>query len=275
MEAVMRKLILLTGITFFLSAPINADHTWSTYHWARTTPSFDLILVNSTTTDWDSYVTAAVGDWSLSQVVSLAENSGDTSMKTRRQCRPPDGQVRICNLDYGQTGWLGIAGIYLDGQGHIVKGYTKLNDTYFSFDYYNTDAWKRSVSCQELGHDLGLDHQDEDFNNTPKYTCMDYQDPPFAYPNTHDYDELVSMYAHSDSYDSYDTGGAPSGGIDEGTCNAPPGKGCNKNQNGGSDTPGQSDWGMSMGRRGQTERFERAHPDGTRVVTFVTWAAGY
>ena len=39
--------------------------------------------------------------------------------------------VRICNLAYGNTGWLGLASISLDSNGHIVKGYTKLDDTYF------------------------------------------------------------------------------------------------------------------------------------------------
>ena len=106
-----------------------------------------------------------------------------------------------------------IAGISIDGNGHIVSGYTKLNDSYFSQAYYNTTAWKQSVTCQELGHNVGLDHQDEDFNNAPLYSCMDYQAPPYQYPNGHDYEELEAIYAHTDSYNSYTGGGGGGGGC--------------------------------------------------------------
>jgi hypothetical protein len=104
---------------------------------------------------------------------------------------------------------------------------------------------------------------------------MDYQDPPYPYPNAHDYDQLETIYAHTNSYDSYDTGTSGSGdGGDDGGCNAPPGKGCNKGQAGGG-FPGDVGWGMSLGRRGQKEKFLRIEPDGTRIVTFVTWAIGH
>jgi len=97
-----------------------------------------------------------------------------------------------------------LAGISIDVSGHIFKGYTKLNDSYFSLAYYNTPDWKQSVTCQELGHNVGLDHQDEDFNNTSLASCMDYQDPPFPYANAHDFEQLESIYAHADSYADID-----------------------------------------------------------------------
>ena len=62
------------------------------------------------------------------------------------------------------------------------------------------------VSCQEVGHDFGLDHQDEVFANTNLGTCMDYTNQPGGgtqggsneHPNTHDYGELSHIYAHND-----------------------------------------------------------------------------
>ena len=278
----MRRTILVSVCAIFASPSLYADHSWSTYHWARTTSSFDLIVVNSTTADWDRYVSQALSDWSLDWDVSaydltMVDVAGDTSSKTRRQCRAPAGQVRICNLEYGSTGWLGVAGIYIDSNGHIDKGYTKLNDSYFSASYYNDPAWKQSVTCQELGHDIGLNHQDENFNNQSLFSCMDYQDPPYQYPNTHDYEQLRSIYSHTDSYDSYDAGSAVPSGGDGGSdgCNAPPGKGCNKGQDANSGATGDLGWGMSVGRKGQTETFIRTQPDGSRIVTFVTWAIGH
>jgi hypothetical protein len=267
----MKKILLAFSALVLSSTVSYASHSWADYHWARTTNSFNLKIVNSTTSDWDSYVAQAVSDWSGSRKLTMVQDlSGDTSSQTRRRCNGPAGQVRICNLAYGNNGWLGIAGISIDQNGHITSGYTKLNDTYFTQSYYNNAAWKQSVACQELGHNVGLDHQDENFNNAPLFSCMDYQDPPYPYPNAHDFDQLVTIYDHTDSYNSYDGGGSSGGG---GECNAPPGKGCNKPAKNGSN--GDIGWGMSLGRRGNAETFIRIDPDGTRHVTHVTWAIGF
>jgi len=274
----MRPTLFAAVCALFVSPTIHADHAWSTYHWARTANPFNLIVVNSTTSDWDTYVTQAVADWSLSTKLNMIQDeTGNTSDNVRRQCRPPEGRVRICNLAYGRNGWLGIAGIYLDSNGHIAKGYTKLNDSYFSLDYYNDAGWKQAVTCQELGHDVGLGHQDEDFNNVALLSCMDYQDPPYPHPDTHDYDQLNTIYSTVDGYDSYDAGSTSATGGDGGGggCNAPAKKGCNKGDEPNSGQAGDVGWGMSVGRRGQTETFVRALPDGSQVVTFVTWAIGF
>lgn len=260
---------LFVAVTF--GTVVSASHAWGNYHWARTASSFDLTVINSTTPDWDEYVAQAVADWSDSSKFRMVDDtSGSTSSRVRRQCKSPDGMVRICNLAYGNTGWLGIAGISIDGNGHIVKGYTKLNDTYFSTSFYNDPTWKQSVTCQELGHNVGLGHQDEDFDNESLYSCMDYQNPPYAYPNSHDYYQLDMIYGHTDSYDSYAnaTGDGEEGGGGGG-CNAPPGKGCNKAGVGQSNA--DIGWGISLGRRGNHETFIRIDPDGTRHLTHVRW----
>lgn len=269
----MKKSFLAVLIAAGLPMAASADHSWGDYHWARTSSSFDLKVINSTTSDWDPYVSQAVSDWSKSGKLNMVEDpNGDTSSKARRRCSAPDGMVLICNLDYGNTGWLGIAGISLDAQGHITTGYTKLNDTYFSQSYYNNFSWKQSVTCQELGHDVGLGHQDEDFDNESLFSCMDYQDPPYEYPDNHDMAQLDTIYSHVDSYDSYATDGS-GGGDGGGDCNSPPGKGCNKSGIGWENS--NNGWGMSLGRRGQHETFIRIDPAGIRHITHVTWAVGH
>ena len=50
----------------------------------------------------------------------------------------------------------------------------EVNDTYFNTAKYNTPVWRNLVMCQEVGHTLGLDHQDEIFDNVNLGTCMDY-----------------------------------------------------------------------------------------------------
>jgi len=83
--------------------------------------------------------------------------------------------------------------------------------------------------CQEIGHVFGLGHTST--NGSSQGTCMDYsQDPGSISPNQHDYDTLAAIYSHMDSYNSFDQGSEPppDDGGDDGGCNAPPGRGCNK-----------------------------------------------
>jgi len=254
-----------------LVASVSANHSWGPYHWARTANPFTLTVINSTTDDWDAYVAAAVVDWSQSPVLDLREEIGSTESKARRHCQTTVGKLHICNLAYGYNGWLGIAGISIDAQGHIVTGYTKLNDSYFSLDSYNNPQWKQSVTCQELGHNFGLDHQDEDFDSNDLNSCMDYQDPPYESPNQHDYDQLNTIYGHADSYNSYVDGGGEGGSG----CNAPSGKGCNRAGAGQDNADNGDRWGISLGRRSNREKFMRIDPDGTRHITFVTWAENH
>ena len=112
-----------------------------------------------------------------------------------KRCRPTSGRDEVCDSTYGNNGWLGLAQIWVTG-GHITQGITKLNDTYFNTSTYNTTAWRNLVSCQEVGHTFGLDHQDENFDNANLGTCMDYTRDPGTnqHPNQGDYDELLCIY---------------------------------------------------------------------------------
>lgn len=210
-----------------------AEHSWGSYHWARTTSPFTLLTVDSMTPEWDYELGLALGDandgWSKSTVLDLQIDSYADSIKTRKRCSAVTGQMRVCNAEYGQNGWLGLASIYIDSESHIVKGTAKMNDSYS--DYWSTyPTEKNHVVCQEIGHVLGLAHTSED--GSSQQTCMDYSsDPASQWPNAHDYEQLEAIYGHTDSYNSYTT----TGGGDGGTCTAPPGKGCNKS--GAADAP--------------------------------------
>ncbi|MGH3734956.1 MAG: hypothetical protein ACRDT6_04955 [Micromonosporaceae bacterium] len=73
-----------------------------------------------------------------------------------------------------------------------------MNDTYLG----SAEAAKRlGVMCQEVGHDFGLGHQDENFTNPNLGTCMDYTNDwsTNQHPNQHDYDQLAAIYGHNDS----------------------------------------------------------------------------
>jgi hypothetical protein len=190
------KLAAAAGLIMAVGAtPAAANHSWGSYHWARQANPFTVNLGdNLSTTAWDAALGAASSDWTQSNVLDAPVAAGLT---TGRKCRPTSGRVEVCNASYGRNGWLGLASIWASGS-HITQGTVKLNDTYFNTSTYNTPAWRQSVTCQEVGHTFGLDHQSED-PNVNMNTCMDYYKVPNLHPNQHDYDQLALIYSHLDS----------------------------------------------------------------------------
>lgn len=193
-------LILVAGLFAALTPKTTADHSWGDYHWARTSNPFTLKVGDNVSSAWDAYLDEAISDWSSSAVLNLLKVTGGTSPRT---CRPTSGRIEVCNAKYGNNGWLGIAQIWASGN-HITQGVAKMNDTYFNTSTYNTPAWRRLVMCQEIAHDFGLDHQDENFSNSNLGSCMDYTNDPDGppsneHPNSHDFNQLETIYAHLDS----------------------------------------------------------------------------
>jgi hypothetical protein len=240
---------------------ILANHSWGGYHWARTSNPFTVKLGDNVTSAWDSYLSTASSDWSVSSVLDTTVVAGGA----RGNCRPTSGRVEVCNKAYGNNGWLGLAQIWVSGK-HITQGAVKVNDTYFNTSTYNTPAWRRLVMCQEVGHTFGLDHQDENFNNPNLGTCMDYTSDPDGppsneHPNNHDYDQLQSIYQHLDNTTTVDNAAA--------TAPMPPAMGQID-----FDTPGQ--WGQLV--RGSVGKgvavYELDFGGGHKVFTFVIWADG-
>jgi predicted Zn-dependent protease len=187
-----------------VSAPAAfANHSWNGYHWARTSNPFTVKLGDNVSGLWDGMLVTASSDWTQSTVLNTTIVAGNTRPKP---CKATLGRVEVCSARYGNTGWLGVATIWLQsGTKHIVQGTVKNNDYYFgssSYQYNNT-AEMQHVICQEIGHTFGLDHQDE--SGISLNTCMDYyhntsdSDVQSTHPNSHDYQELSTIYSHLDS----------------------------------------------------------------------------
>jgi hypothetical protein len=240
-------------LTLVFPTAAQANHSWGGYHWARTANPFTLQLGDNVGSQWDSALRGASTDWSKSTVLDTTVVAGSTNP---RNCKAVTGRVEVCNSTYGNNGWLGIAGISITGGTHITKGYVKLNDTYFNTPQYNTAAWRNLVTCQEVGHTFGLDHQDENFNNANLGTCMDYTNDPSTnqHPNQHDYDELVIIYSHLDSTSTVGAAAAASG------------------PSAADDSP--ASWGrLVRGSRAHGHSvYVRDLGRGEALVTFVTWA---
>jgi len=257
MSRVPRRSLLLASalaLTLVLPVTVSASHSWGGYHWARTTNPFTLKLGDNVSPDWDSYLVTTANDWSASSVLDTTIVSGGS---VKRLCSATTGMVQVCNSKYGNNGWLGVASIWASGK-HITKATVKLNDTYFASGSYNTPAWRNLVMCQEVGHTLGLDHQDTDFSNANLDTCMDYTGNPGSnqHPNAHDYEQLALIYAHLDSTTTVSSAPASKGKP--------------------ADFLPDEAWGqlvaVTNGGRGATYVVDLGA--GNLVVTYVLWAAG-
>ncbi len=268
-------LILLAATALIVAAFVavpsaQAGHSWSGYHWARTTPSFTLKLGDNVNGAWDASLATSSIAWSVSAVLDTTVVAGAT---TPRNCRATSGTVQVCNSTYGNNRWLGLAQIWISGS-HITQGVAKLNDTYFNRAPYNTTAWRNLVMCQEVGHTFGLNHQDEVFGNYNLGTCMDYTNAPaggvvggFNYgpnnerPNPHDDAQLGLIYSH------LDTSTTISSSVTARGASALAQSGNFENA---------SEWGKEIRRdsRSNGSLYERDLGNGNKVFTFVIWADG-
>jgi hypothetical protein len=256
--------------------PAMANHSWGSYHWARTSNPLKLDVMTAISSKWNASVGTSVSDWEQSNVLSLTQKTA-TGINTKK-CSAIPGKVLVCNAAYGQRGWLGIASIWASGS-HITQATTKLNDSYHDFAPYNSPAWRALVACQEVGHDFGLAHQDEQFGPPNLGSCMDYTNDPDGggaygpsneHPNAHDYDQLQTIYSHTDSTNTSATqatnfairvpGRAPV---------APPGL---------NNEPGDSpaEWGRAIHTDGQgrPDVFVMDVGGGVRKITHVLWVPG-
>jgi len=266
-----KKLIAMSAMAITAvvttSMPALADNQWGSYRWKE--KPLTLEIVDNTTTDhhwwmghletanndWDHGGTPERAGWATEDAVEIFRSSG---MNTA--CNPVSGNVQVCNDNYGNTGWLGIAQIWISrGKNkYIVAGVAKMNDFYHDKSPYYSDSWRQLVMCQEVAHTFGLDHQDESFDNTNLGTCMDYTSNPSGneHPNQHDYDQLEMMYTPSSEEEP-----------DGKTCN-PKSPKCQ-----GADVPLETpgDWGRLVSGHGGIEIYEKELANGFRVITHVTW----
>jgi len=179
--------------------------SWNGYHWARTGPLV-IGLGDNVNAAWDPYVATAVTQWNAADNIDFAQVAGRS---TTSACTPFYGGVQVCNGNYGATGWLGYASVWTSG-GFVVQATVKLNDYYFAQPKYDTVAWRAMVTCQEIGHTLGLAHANTVRTNVNTGSCLDYTNDPTGtrgtngtlantQPNSVDFAALAGIYANLDT----------------------------------------------------------------------------
>lgn len=261
-QGIIRRLALAVSVSLAGAAIVTiaqASHSWGGYHWARTTPQFTLKLGNNlTSTSWRAHLAQSSSDWNSGNSAVLTAIVAGTSNK---RCAMQIGTTQVCNGNYGNNGWLGLATINIKGGIHITQGSAKMNDTYFNTATYNNPNEKLHVMCQEIAHTFGLDHQST--NGDSLDTCMDYFSNTgvnagstlSTKPNQHDFDELNLIYAHLDSTSTVAATVANQAYADVDI----------------SDDP--SSWGqlLNQSKQGRSSTYQRENRDGSRTLTHVYW----
>ena len=283
-------LLAAAALTVLATSSATANHQWGSYHWANSGNGVTLTLRHTLKdSTWLSYYSAARADWDQNSPLTLNDGGAYTGT-TSKKCSPISGGVLVCSDAYGFRGWLGIATIWASGD-HITQATTKLNDSYYGTATYNTPGWRDLVACQEVGHDFGLDHQDEQFDNANLGTCMDYTNAPdggtvggFNYgpanraPNSHDYAMLNSnsMYGSGHS-DSGGGGGGGGGGRPGAAADGFTFREVGKSLGGSSAAADNGQWGRAVSRDGQgrPNKFVLDLGSGNRKITHVFWVPGF
>eukprot|EP00980_Cylindrotheca_fusiformis_P013443 scaffold3437_cov113-Cylindrotheca_fusiformis.AAC.10 len=154
--------------------PQLSDNT--TYYWPTGGRGvLTLEIVSLLDPGWQGEFEAAVRAWDNGDpdVVTLT-----TSRRSANDpCTMSQGIMKVCNQDYGSTGWLGINEIVIGGtDGKTIRSsLAKMNDHYLGSA---KGAERAYTMCHELGHGFGLPHTDESFTNRDLGNCMDYTNTP-------------------------------------------------------------------------------------------------
>eukprot|EP00934_Nitzschia_sp_Nitz4_P004064 Nitzschia sp. Nitz4//scaffold177_size45885//37495//38545//NITZ4_007212-RA/size45885-processed-gene-0.51-mRNA-1//-1//CDS//3329539076//4054//frame0 len=189
----------LSGVEFgdlFDTDPFLSDN--STNSWPTSgSGGLELVLLNALDDTWQTEFVNAVDDWENGDpdALTLTIQQGEVDYS----CTQVDGLQKVCNANFGETGWLGINELITATlTGEIQSSVAKMNEYYL----LNADDDERQYTmCHEIGHGFGLPHTDESFTNPSLGNCMDYTNKPEEnlHPDETNYQRLVSLYGTVDS----------------------------------------------------------------------------
>lgn len=152
----------------------------------------ELELVNALDDRWYTFFEKAVADWDNGDPDALTLKTSTSAVDP--SCKEIDGKMKVCNSDYGDSGWRGINELVYDGQKKIISSIAKMNEFYL--DDKSSNDEKQYTMCHEIGHGFGLLHTDENFMNAPLGDCLDYTSNPTPnlLPGLINYQKLEVMY---------------------------------------------------------------------------------
>jgi hypothetical protein len=135
---------------FHREAPWNATDPSGAQRWENSGQGLSLTILNALDSSWYTYFDAAVADWEagLDGVDPLTLTTKVVTAET--ECTPETGYQKVCNGDYGDTGWNGINTILTSGSDLIIQSSAaRMNEYYLA---HGSEALKQYTMCHEMGH---------------------------------------------------------------------------------------------------------------------------
>lgn len=279
------------GSALAQDAGTEPDYQWGTYHWeydGNAPLTLNVSYKFSSDATWLGFHEASLSLWNdhPESMLNLV-NGGEATHTSSKRCTPIRGEIVVCADKYGQRGWVGIAEINASGD-HITQAVVKYNDTYYAYAFYNNDEQRDFVTCHEVGHTLGLGHEDVTFDNPNHQTCMDYTEDPYGNSGLGPYDNSIpgpsdwTILNSSTAYGhSHDGGTDPGPDPDPTPCRGGPkkcGNGAFAFREVGQAAPAyEGPYGRAVGYDGQgrPNEFVQDLGAGNRKITFIMWARGY
>jgi hypothetical protein len=147
--------------------PFNVTSAEDAPRWPNKGRGLEMEMQFAADGKWYTYFTTAVSDWSNCSSLVLTT----VNVTTDPDCEPVNGAVKVCNKNWGATGWNGINYAVIDEDGYIYSSTANMNEFYLKMAQ---NAKKQYVMCHEMGHSFGLGHLDESYWNKNLGSCMDY-----------------------------------------------------------------------------------------------------
>lgn len=135
----------------------------------------NLVIENALDARWTPYFDEYVARWDAGYDTIDPLSLHVERVEHDSACEASVGRLKVCNGNYGETGWRGI-NIALTDQDNLIRhSIAKFNDYYVDLSGNKwkrikySDFWGRIeeeshlkyTMCHELGHGFGLPHSDE------------------------------------------------------------------------------------------------------------------
>lgn len=185
--ALMLTVLILSGfyywmnienpVSTFIHPSLRTDQTnlWKT---PTGVGGLHLTIENNLNLRWTRYLEEYVIGWNAGYDAIIPLSLQVERVEFDPLCKPSLGKLKVCNGNYGDTGWRGINIALTDKDNRIQHSVIQFNDYYAENDDKSRNPWKvikysdfwgqmdgesqlKYTMCHELGHGFGLAHSDE------------------------------------------------------------------------------------------------------------------